>query len=81
LYIDYVKECHNDNDYDFCRELENYKHIYEEKVKYIGKCDGLEIILPSALKHDLRDIIMISMIILTMLPFLLFVLYKVKLFG
>ncbi|GAB69906.1 hypothetical protein PCYB_006550, partial [Plasmodium cynomolgi strain B] len=81
LYIEYVKECNN-NDNDYCRELENFKHKYEEKMKSIETCsNGAHKILPSPIKQDLRVIVIIPIIILTTLSFLLFVLYKVKLFD
>ncbi|KMZ96153.1 hypothetical protein PVNG_05799 [Plasmodium vivax North Korean] len=81
LYIKYVEECHNDYDYDYCSELQSFKHKHDNNMKSIETCDGAEKILPSAIKHDLHVIVIIPMIILTILSFLVFVLYKVKLFG
>ncbi|GAB69482.1 hypothetical protein PCYB_002310 [Plasmodium cynomolgi strain B] len=84
LYTKYVKEFNNDSDYDFCIELENFKHKYEEKVKSIESSCDAEKILPSVIKHDKLAIeqglgnIITTIIILTILFFLLFVLYKVK---
>ncbi|KMZ77367.1 hypothetical protein PVIIG_05762 [Plasmodium vivax India VII] len=81
LYIKYVEECHGDYDYDFCSELQSFKNKYDNNMKSIGTCNGAEKILPCAIKHDVHVIIIIPMIILTILAFLVFVLYKVKLFG
>ncbi|KMZ81710.1 hypothetical protein PVIIG_05542 [Plasmodium vivax India VII] len=36
LYNVYVKECDNNFDNDYCRELENFKLKYEEKMKSIN---------------------------------------------
>ncbi|GAB69873.1 hypothetical protein PCYB_006220, partial [Plasmodium cynomolgi strain B] len=74
IYTKYVNECHND--YDFCLKLQNFKEEYEKMLKSIGTPCDTEKILPSALKHDHSVIIIIPIIILTTLPFLLFVLYK-----
>ncbi|VUZ99676.1 PIR protein [Plasmodium vivax] len=76
LYIKYVEECHGDYDYDFCSELQSFKNKYDNNMKSIGTCEGAPNILPSALKHDLHVIIIIPMIILTVLSFLVFALYK-----
>ncbi|KMZ86096.1 hypothetical protein PVMG_05811 [Plasmodium vivax Mauritania I] len=80
LYKEFVGECYNDYDYAFCSELQSFKYKYDEKMKSIETCNGAEKILPSAIKHDLHVIIIIPMIILTVLSFLVFALYKVKLF-
>ncbi|KMZ90596.1 hypothetical protein PVMG_05743 [Plasmodium vivax Mauritania I] len=80
LYNVYVKECDNNFDNDYCRELENFKLKYEEKMKSINACEGAQKILPSAIKNDLHFVIIIPIIILTILSFLVFALYKVKLF-
>ncbi|GAB69789.1 hypothetical protein PCYB_005380, partial [Plasmodium cynomolgi strain B] len=68
LYIEYLKECKNNDNY-YCRELKNFKHNYEEKMISIDNCKGLEKILPSFIKQDPRNIIIIPMIILTTLSF------------
>ncbi|KMZ81711.1 hypothetical protein PVIIG_05543 [Plasmodium vivax India VII] len=81
LYKEFVGECYNDYDYAFCSELQSFKYKYDEKMKSIETCNGAEKILPCAIKHDVHVIIIIPMIILTILAFLVFVLYKVKLFG
>ncbi|SCA83656.1 Plasmodium vivax Vir protein, putative [Plasmodium vivax] len=75
LYNMFVEECHKDYDYDFCGELENFKQLYDKNMINIGKCQAPNI-LPSALKNELHLIIIIPMIILTILSFLVFALYK-----
>ncbi|SBT73032.1 PIR protein [Plasmodium ovale] len=36
LYNDYLKICHEENDQDFCNELENFKTSYENRFTYLG---------------------------------------------
>ncbi|CAG9473049.1 unnamed protein product [Plasmodium vivax] len=76
LYIEYVKECNNNYDHDYCRELENFKQKYDKNMASLGTCIDIPNILPSAIKHELHLIIIIPMIILTVLSFLIFALYK-----
>ncbi|KMZ77171.1 hypothetical protein PVIIG_06067 [Plasmodium vivax India VII] len=35
LYTEYVKECDNNYDPDYCSELQNFKYIYEANIKSI----------------------------------------------
>ncbi|GAB69731.1 hypothetical protein PCYB_004800 [Plasmodium cynomolgi strain B] len=80
LYIKYVQECPNDNDYDFCRKLEDFKNKYEGRMVSFAKCTDVPNKLPPALKNNIHIVIIIPMITLTALSFFLFALYKVKLF-
>ncbi|GAB69949.1 hypothetical protein PCYB_006980 [Plasmodium cynomolgi strain B] len=68
LYYKYVQECPNDNDYDFCRKLEDFKSKYDSRMASFVKCTDVPNKLPPALKNNIH-IAIIPMITLTALTF------------
>ncbi|SBS99049.1 PIR Superfamily Protein [Plasmodium ovale curtisi] len=76
MYITYVNECHNDNDSDFCNELENFREPYDTFMANVTLCEGKITNLPPAKTGDFIVIILIPYIIILIISFIIFAIYK-----
>lgn len=75
-YNDYLKECHEENDQDFCNELEKFKTSYENRVISLV-CDSS---LPKTLSCVWRNsfiVALTSCVIILAISFVSFMLYTV----
>ncbi|SBS80941.1 PIR Superfamily Protein [Plasmodium ovale curtisi] len=76
LYNNYIQICHDDYDYNFCYELENFKDTYEKTVKTLNCGDNVPNTLPSGIINNVTVIALIPIAITLILPFILFILHK-----
>ncbi|GAB69921.1 hypothetical protein PCYB_006700, partial [Plasmodium cynomolgi strain B] len=78
-YMDYIVQCHNDNDQDFCNELENFRLRYNNRLKSIENCNELKE-LPSFQGSSLAATISLPVSIMSIISFFSFITYKVGIF-
>ncbi|SBT74195.1 Plasmodium vivax Vir protein, putative [Plasmodium ovale] len=70
-----AKKCRETDDNDFCTELEKFRNIYNTRMKNVTSCADLLTFLPSA-KNTNLVIILIPIIVILVIPFISFILYK-----
>ncbi|SBT57874.1 PIR Superfamily Protein [Plasmodium ovale wallikeri] len=80
LYNDYLKICHEENDQDFCNELENFKTSYENRVISLVCDDSLPKTLPSV-RGNSFIVALTSCIVILSISFISFMLYKFTYLG
>ncbi|KMZ96407.1 hypothetical protein PVNG_05869, partial [Plasmodium vivax North Korean] len=73
-YNDYLKLCHNDNDHEFCNELEKFRYKYKDRVAHLN-CVDVPKTLESTRPFD-SFVILLPFTIILVLTFILFILYK-----
>ncbi|SBT55883.1 PIR Superfamily Protein [Plasmodium ovale wallikeri] len=74
-YNNYVKECYKNTDDAFCNELENVRTKYYETMITVT-CPGVPKTLPSTKPHNIAAIIITPLVILLIITFIIFILYK-----
>ncbi|KMZ76867.1 hypothetical protein PVIIG_05858 [Plasmodium vivax India VII] len=77
LYMDSINSCNNDSSGKFCEKLEIFRSQYNEFMKKYDTCDKKYTYLPSAIMFD-RKAFLISVLVILVISFTLFGLYKVN---
>lgn len=78
LYRKQEQKCAANYKNIFCNELENFRKVYNSYMASKIKCNAESIILPSFLKNNLAAIIIVPFVIILIVSFILFILYKVN---
>ncbi|SBT57169.1 PIR Superfamily Protein [Plasmodium ovale wallikeri] len=81
LYNHYVDECYTCNDNDFCDELENFKHTYENHMNTENCPEVVPKILPPIKRYNLAPIVSIPFVLTLVVSFVFFILYKFTTVG
>ncbi|SBS90537.1 PIR Superfamily Protein [Plasmodium ovale curtisi] len=80
IYNNYVDECQNGYDYDFCDELKNFRKKYNSFIKNVIKCEE-KYLLPSVEHIDAVDMTIIPFSLIPVTSLILPILYKFTAFG
>ncbi|SBS84757.1 PIR protein [Plasmodium ovale] len=81
LYRKQEQKCAANYKNIFCNELENFRKVYNSYMASKIKCNAESIILPSFLKNNLAAIIIVPFVIILIVSFILFILYKFTQYG
>ncbi|SBT56525.1 PIR Superfamily Protein [Plasmodium ovale wallikeri] len=80
LYNNYVEECQNGYDYDFCDELKNFRKKYNSFIQKVMKCEELYL-LPPVERFDILGTTIIPFSFISVTSLILPILYKFTAFG
>ncbi|SBS91463.1 PIR Superfamily Protein [Plasmodium ovale curtisi] len=75
-YISYLDECYAGNDNEFCDELENFKHAYDDAMKGETCSKDIPMILPPVKRHNIAAFLSIPFAVILVLSFVFFIFYK-----
>ncbi|SBT83523.1 PIR protein [Plasmodium ovale] len=76
LYKTHLVVCYKGINQDFCNELEKFRGIYNSYMEKISICDDAIRTLPSTKSIDLQIALIIPFVIILVMSFTLFILYK-----
>ncbi|KMZ99270.1 hypothetical protein PVNG_02153 [Plasmodium vivax North Korean] len=77
IYLKYTEKCKTNNDL-FCAELNQFIERYNKHMENDFPCDNLQNFLPYLGKSNMKVIILIPIILITLKLFILYILYKVS---
>ncbi|SBT73820.1 PIR protein [Plasmodium ovale] len=81
IYNKYIDNCYADSMDYICQEISKLKHEYDDHMKTVTTCpDAVKILIPPK-ENNTGVTILIPCIIILIIPFFLFILYKFTPFG
>ncbi|SBT84408.1 PIR protein [Plasmodium ovale] len=80
LFTKYIEECVNGYDYEFCKELKNFRERYNVFVQKVLYCEE-QYLLPSVEIFDTVSMILIPFFLIIVASLILPILYKFTPFG
>ncbi|SBT57108.1 PIR Superfamily Protein [Plasmodium ovale wallikeri] len=81
IYEKYIENCYVDSMDYICQELSKLKHAYDEHMETVTTCpEAVKILIPPK-ENNTGVTILIPCIIILIIPFFLFILYKFTPFG
>ncbi|SBT55787.1 PIR Superfamily Protein [Plasmodium ovale wallikeri] len=81
LFTKYLEECVNGYDYEFCKELKNFRERYNVFVQKVLHCKEEQYLLPSVEIFDTVSMILIPIVSIITVSLILPILYKFTPFG
>ncbi|SBS89920.1 PIR Superfamily Protein [Plasmodium ovale curtisi] len=81
LFTKYLDECVKGYDYEFCKELKNFREQYNIFVQKVLNCEGEQYLLPPVENFDTMSTILMPFILIIVASLILPILYKFTPFG